>query len=303
MPYRGTMSKTGRASVRWLIALLPIVVIGGWLILRSPIERARDYYHVLGARAVEPRLVPLATFLTKTRLIGPGFYEFEPGVRVFLDPDDWIAKNILVEGEWESSEWNWIKSRISRGSVLVDVGAHVGTYTLRAAKAVGDEGLVIAIEPNPYIIGHLNDGVAISHRKNVKVFQVACGEKRDQMTLFIAPGFNTSMTSLSRENALHGDPSIPREVKVDVVPLDEIIASANPTRLDVLKVDTEGAETLVLRGSRNSINRYHPSIVVETVDAQLRALNSSVNELEALLRSYGYHRVSTADDNALWLPN
>jgi FkbM family methyltransferase len=244
----------------------------------------------------------LETRLTKLGVLGPGVHEVEPHVHLYLDPADLIGRRLLNEGVWEKEEWGWIEPHLSPSAVFVDVGAHIGIYTQKAAKAIGERGLVVAVEPNPVTADQLRRGIAASGWKNIVVVQAACGDQRTRMKLFQAAPSNTGMASLSKQNAMASGTDGTHYFEVDVVPLDEIFARTKAPRLDVIKIDTEGAETMVLRGASAIIARYRPGIMVETIDRQLRALNSSKPELEGLLASYGYTKLRANESNSFWMP-
>ena len=73
----------------------------------------------------------------------------QPGVTMLLDPEDYISRELLRTGTWERPSWDAIHAHLSDGAVFVDVGAHIGYYSLKAARVVGAAGRVIAVEPNP----------------------------------------------------------------------------------------------------------------------------------------------------------
>ncbi len=287
------------------ITIIAAIVAAGlmlWLGLRNPAARAHDFFRATFFPIGGPALSLLETPLKRLGVIGAGVYEIQPGVSLFLDPNDFIGNFVLHAGDWERLEWDLIAPRLPAAGVFVDVGAHVGTYSLKAAKAVGEQGRVIAIEPNPVTAAHLRQGIAASGRNNVTVVEAAAGDRRSRLKLFAAADANTGMASFATGNARRSGTYQERSVEVDVIPLDQMLPALTLPRLDVLKVDAEGAETMILRGAASSIARFHPVIVVETIDAQLRELHSSVQELEDLLRSYGYTKASATTDNALWIP-
>ena len=227
----------------------------------------------------------------------------EPGVSFLLDPLNLIDSTVLLTGHFDKEVWGWIDAGLRKGSTFVDVGAHIGTMTIYGAKAVGPAGRVIAVEPNPSTLKRLRDNIAASGWLNVTVEPVACGAASGRLRLYLGPETNTGVASLSKENAVaHGGSG--QTVDVDILRLDDIVTRQGLNRIDVIKIDTEGAETQVLTGARESILRFHPVIVLETIESQLVNMGSSKAELESLLRSYGYHqtRVDSDRENEEWRP-
>ena len=70
--------------------------------------------------------------------------------------------------------------------------------------------------------------------------------------------------------------------------LDAILKEAAVSRVDVIKIDVEGAEMLVLQGARETLARYRPALIVEVMDTQLRAMGTSSVAIREYLRAAGY---------------
>lgn len=285
-----------------------LLLLCTYLLIRSPAGRYSDYlwtetrWNVLWRRVaeiprrIEPTLIRLGLLpsgLLETQLRG--------GVKFLLDPNDYVDRRIIANGEWEPIEWSWIEKVLAPGDVFVDVGAHHGSYSIKAARAVSDAGLVVAVEPNPLSVERLKRNIALNQLRNIKILEVACGERRSSSVLFTASDLNTGMTSLSAETASRSGPGgAAKKFEVRVERLDDLLEELQDRKIAVLKVDTEGAETMVLRGAAETIRKHHPAIVVETVESQLLSLGSSLAELESLLRSFGCKKAQSTPNNALW---
>ena len=293
-----------------LVALALLVLAGAGLFAMGPVSRARlyartnllwtDHWPFPRGKYLPTRAAP---FLRSTGLVTPVRYNVEPGVSFLLDPASVVDSVILVTGHFDREIWDWMAPSLPPGGVLIDVGAHIGSMSIYGAKAVGPQGRVISVEPNPGTIIRLQDNIAASGWHNVAVEPVACGASEGRLKLFLGSNINSGVASLSQANAVeHGAPG--SAVEVDVVPLDRIVSRQGLDRIDVIKIDTEGAETQVLAGGRESILRFHPVIVLETIDRQLRNMGSSKADLESLLRSYGYQKTREAADgeNEEWRP-
>jgi FkbM family methyltransferase len=290
-----------------LPAVAAVVLAAAWLTVRGPEARLRDFLRFERSwRQTVRRIANLPTYL-EAGLKSAGLvrystarFEVERGVVLTLDPTDHIARAML-SGGWEETEWNWIRPSLSKGGTFVDVGAHIGTYSLRAAKAVGNNGRVVAIEPNPVTAAALRDNIAASGWHNIQVQEIACGDRNGTVTLFAGHAENTGTASLAERNARRGGP-LEASFDVPLSPLDNILERLSLARLDVIKIDTEGAETMVIRGAVNTLRKFSPVILVETIDGQLRNMNSSLPELENVLSSLGYEKRKSDGYNALWRP-
>jgi FkbM family methyltransferase len=234
------------------------------------------------------RAVPrhIGARLSQLGIVRPVRVELEPGASMWLDPGDLISRTLLGSrtGEWEAQVWNAIRDGLEDGSVFLDVGAHIGYDTLKAAHHIGPTGRVVAFEPNPRIVQLLRDNVAASGAANVMVQAIACSDTETTLTLFDSTGSNSGGTSLAEANA--GPAS--RAVTVPARRLDDVIQELGLSRVDVIKVDAEGAETLVLRGAQETLRRFKPRLVIEVIPSVLAGMGTSVDELEALIWSLGY---------------
>ena len=213
----------------------------------------------------------------------PAWVQLEPQVKMLLDPNDHVSRRIAENGVWEPETWRVVEPHLQRGATLVDVGAHIGYYSLKAAGRVGPNGRVIAIEPDPDTVRKLQENIRANDARNITVQPVACAGSEAILEFFAARN-NPTISSISRANASEGAISI----RVRARPLDAILHDVATSRVDVLKIDVEGAELQVLKGAQETLTRYHPLLVVELIDGQLREMGTSSAEVTDFLRSYGY---------------
>ena len=294
---------------RWIILLCIPISLAAYFALRPPQWRAVDFIRLSRYwTGLFSRLAALPD-RAEAALLRGGVIAFQPvtislrnGVRMTVDPTDLIGHELILRGEWEKEESHWIDASLRPGDTFVDVGAHHGTYSLRAAQLVGLTGQVIAIEPNPPSLQRLRQNIQLNAFSNIAVAPVACGVREGKLTLYESSPSNTGMASLSASNA-GGSGAVIASHQVDIVPLDQVIEKLAPQRrIGLIKVDTEGAETIVLAGASRTIARHRPAIIVEVVAELLVNMNSSVSELEGLLHQAGYRKAQSSRTNALWKP-
>ena len=220
------------------------------------------------------------------------------GIDMELDGRDLVTQTILTQGIWEAQETAFITNNLKPGDVFVDVGAHVGYYSLLAAKLVGETGKVIAVEPNPPTIVRLEKDIALNPFQNILVQKVACTEAETTMKFYQAPLENTGESSMNKANAKEGT-----EITVRGVPLDKIVQDLGIKRVDVVKIDVEGAEMSVLGGMTSIISTYHPKFAVELKDDLLKNMGSSLAAAKALFIRNGYTlQAFDGIDNFYWVP-
>jgi FkbM family methyltransferase len=234
--------------------------------------------------------------LPAVRPVTPVWFQVDPHIKMQLDPEDFVSRTILETGEWEPTSWQAMRAHLEGGATFVDVGAQIGYYSLKAAHVVGPRGHVIAIEPNPETVSKLQANIQASGASVIAVQPVACSDAEAMLDLFAAPEANTGETSLSMANASQTGAAV-HTYKVRARPLDDIVKESGVARVDVIKIDVEGAETLVLKGSQETLARFHPILMVEIIDRQLRQMGSSAAELTDFLRAQGYTARHATGDN------
>jgi FkbM family methyltransferase len=150
----------------------------------------------------------------------------------------------------------------NEGDTVVDVGAHIGLYSLIAAKRVGPSGKVIAIEPDPENFKILKKNILLNQLSNVEALECAVYSTRGKLRLFLPELeqgrtiFNTVMQDRARTST--------NFLEVEANTLDNILESINITEVNWIKIDVEGAELEVLKGAVNTLSsNKNITLVVE----------------------------------------
>jgi FkbM family methyltransferase len=166
---------------------------------------------------------------------------------------------------------------IRPGATVLEGGPYIGFLTINAARAVGDGGRVVAVEPSPETIAALRANVVRNGLDTrVEVVEAALGAERGRASFHLTEGGDTS--------SLHAPPFPTRVVEVDVVRGDDLPIG----KLDVVKLDLEGNEVAALRGLKKTLERTRPVLFCECNGEMLEAAGSSVAELRAELERLGY---------------
>ena len=173
-------------------------------------------------------------------------------------------------GSYEYRERKAFEACVRAGRVVFDVGANVGYYTLLASVLVGPQGRVFAFEPVPSNLRLLKAHLRLNRTENVEVVKAAVAEHAGYG--HFASGNNLSTGHL----AAHGG------FAVRIVWLDDLVRRGELPPPDYMKIDVEGAELEVLRGSESILTDHHPVLFLATHSRQLRA------ECCAFLRHAGY---------------
>ena len=157
----------------------------------------------------------------------------------------------LMFSTYEPEQTALFETYIKPGKVVFDIGAHAGYYTLLSSVIVGAEGKVLAFEPNPCNYRNLVNNVKINRLGNVEMLETAVSDENGHS--FFESGSGTGTGRLTSEGC----------IKVRTVRLDDLVVERN-IRPDFMKIDTEGAEMLVLRGARQVLIESRPTLFLST---------------------------------------
>jgi len=190
---------------------------------------------------------------------------FADGVQFLAILSDHIESQIFWQGvqEADRDELALVLELIEPGQVFFDVGANVGTFTLPVAPRLG-EGEVHAFEPwQPHLI-RLHRNIELNGYRNIVVNDCALGQTDGKVTLNVPAGNNTGMASI-----YPGEMSAALKAEVRCTTLDAYVAARRLHRLDLIKIDVEGAELDVLEGGTSVLTRFRPKLVIELAAANL----------------------------------
>ncbi|MDP2355722.1 MAG: FkbM family methyltransferase [Beijerinckiaceae bacterium] len=190
-------------------------------------------------------------------------------VRFFVENQhDLIQGEHLKQGFYERDELELIQ-RAFNGGTFVDIGANVGNHTIYAALILGATK-VIAIEPNPAAQRILRVNISINDQHDrVVLHPVGLSDAAGHANIGRTKVGNLGNTELERNDS-HGE--------IKLLTGDEVL---NGTKVDFIKIDTEGNELNILKGLSKTIERDRPPLFVE-VD------NANAAKFHEFIRACGY---------------
>lgn len=162
----------------------------------------------------------------------------------------------LAFGGHEPNILDLAKSYFPNGGSFLDIGAHVGLYTLNLAP---EASVVYAIEANPKTYEVLRENIKNNSDKydgNVVAVNIAAWDKQDKLALIDENDKATGGSTRCVESKSHG--------YVEAFPLDDVLPVMFAP--DLVKIDVEGAEARVLKGMRSLIVRWEPTFLIEMHD-------------------------------------
>jgi len=228
--------------------------------------------------------------ILRSLVVGNFAVKLPGGLRIFVN--DNATLNINIPDHYLRREYmrhpNYVPGD---GWVVLDVGAHVGIYSLWVSRLVGD-GFVIAFEPNPIAYRWLISNIELNGATNIKALPYALGDEIMRERLYVA-GENIGASSLIMNHIINspaGKYSIVGEFVVPVVTMDYVIdksmeiVSRPVKHVDLVKVDVEGYEMRVLRGAERALREG----LIDRFVIEVHTDQVSTKDLVRYLANYGY---------------
>ena len=221
------------------------------------------------------------------------------GLRLTLIPGNETSRSVFVTGRDEPNEFCLLSRLLKPGMTFIDIGANMGLYTLFAAHRVGESGCVLAIEPSTREMQILKDTVEQNALRNVKFYPMALSDRASEVELLVAGLQNSGHNTLG---AFGYNTTLDHKEKARAMRLDELVQSETLSRVDVVKMDIEGAELAALRGAGETLERFRPVVLLELSDRALQHQSSRSADGFALLTQHRYRFFGFAVDTALSTP-
>jgi FkbM family methyltransferase len=172
----------------------------------------------------------------------------------------------------------------NEGDTVVDVGAHIGLYSLIAAKRVGPSGKVIAIEPDPENCNLLQRNIELNKLTNVTIFKRAAFSSSSKLKLYL-PGKERGFTKLS---TIMANRAVTENfLEIDATTLDHLMLMQGMTQVNWIKIDVEGAELEVLKGAIVTLSVSKDiALLIEVHNVNNMDLHSAIVKF---LQPYEFH--------------
>jgi len=200
----------------------------------------------------------------------------------------WLSRRCwtTLYTRYESYIAKVIKANLSRGDTFWDIGAHVGLYSLFVSKIVGPEGSVFAFEPSPDVFLLLRSNT--QDKNNIQTFQYGIGSTEGTAS-FAAQGISSmgSFVEEVTEISRHHHPT--EQIHKVLVTTRKIDALLNELRNpSLIKIDVEGFELEVLKGSERLLSEIRPILIIEVHPYQLMLSSGTEQTLFDRLQHYDY---------------
>jgi FkbM family methyltransferase len=217
------------------------------------------------------------------------------GFRMRLDRDDYVDRHLLLAphlyDRWELGE---IRRHVGPGDIVLDIGAHIGVYTMVLAKQVGPTGRVVAVEANPPTFRRLKDHLLVNGMSNVTALSCGVSDAEGPMTLWL-----NSRNNLSGHNFVRRDGDEWAGPEVPCRTLYQIVLECGLERIDFAKFDIENMEYRVLaRYLADAPRRLLPKLLL--TEYKPEEIRYDGGNLHALLTAHGYVQCGVNRVNRLY---
>ena len=244
----------------------------------QPLARAYMLWAAILPRVRGRGLILRALDGLQRRGMAPPIVVGEEGVRLELGTD-YVSRDIFYRHQWEPEETALLRAITPAGGTFLDVGANIGYFTLLASRWVGPSGSVYAFEPVTTTHARLLQNLALNRTANVTVVKEGASSSPGTAAIALAgdAGHSHLVTHESKDA---------RQEAITLTTVDAFVASRKLTRVDVIKIDVEGADFEVLRGAVATLQRFRPIVLMEI--ELIARFGAAVDDVKRFLDGIGY---------------
>jgi FkbM family methyltransferase len=198
-----------------------------------------------------------------------------------VNPNEYLRTLIYYLGTFEPHCLRLLHHYLHAGGTMLDVGANAGIFTLTAAPIIGPKGRIISVEPVPSLAAGLRNNIALNHFDWVTVVEAAAWSG-DGVTAIGLPegGQQSGLYTIGAGNN--------NSFQVPTRRLDDIVEEQRVGRVDLIKMDIEGAECGALLGASRLLANDRPAVIIEVNPTSLKDCGTSSDELIGILTAAGY---------------
>ena len=208
------------------------------------------------------------------------------GINFILYPEQKMPIRWMIEEGAYLKEFSAIDQLVKIGDTIFDIGAHIGTLSSYFSIKAKESGKVYAFEPFPKSYNRLIENIVINDYKNIITNQIAISDKVGTSNFYYKPE-NLQLNSLGQVS--DGEKILNDSIEVKVKTIDTYCEENNISKIDFLKIDTEGYEYNVLLGSEKMLEKKAVDVIqFEISKVPLESLGRTPEEIINFLKEKGY---------------
>ncbi len=183
-----------------------------------------------------------------------GKYKFQT-----IENDKGISTELQIYQSHEPLTTHLMIKELKQNMVCVDLGSNIGYYAVIESNIIGESGKIFAIEPSPVNFPILKLNLENQKKNNFSVYNIAIGDKNENMEFIISSKSNWSKIRMNDEKINPKD----KIIKIPVKTLDSFVKENNIKKIDILRMDVEGFEYNIILGANRVLEKFKPKIFVE----------------------------------------
>jgi FkbM family methyltransferase len=223
---------------------------------------------------------------------GKSYVVVRQKIRWKLRPECMVQRSVYLYGDWESYDSREFIRALKPDGVVLDIGAYFGYYSMLACRHAGPKASVYAFEPFPKNFEILEENKRLNGFDSLVCVNLAVADRASEWSFRVAPTTNLGSGGLTANTATNG------ANQVRAITVDDFVAQQGLDRVDLIKMDVEGAEVLALAGAGKTLRRFRPVMMVELDPGKLKLLGETPQHLVQRIRDLGY-RMFCADRRGL----
>jgi FkbM family methyltransferase len=226
------------------------------------------------------------TYFRNHSSVGEITWNWVANLNVNLRLGNDFSSQLFIAGCYEPNEFYFLSQILQAGMTFLDVGANDGLYALFAAKCVGEAGRVVAFEPSDREFNQLKANIQLNNLQTIQPLHIGLAEVAAERPFKLATNAHSGQNTLG--DFVYDDVIAETVQTIALQTLDAVMQEQKIQRVDVIKVDIEGAEFAFLQGAETTLKTHHPLILLELLDDALLAQGSSSAAVLSFLKSSGY---------------
>ena len=201
-------------------------------------------------------------------------------LRFFPTP---FLRELWIDKEYQHTANIFFSDYLKFGDAVIDIGANIGTVTLESAVKVSSKGRVYSIEPNKKIFKFLAENIKLNNLQNVKIFNVALGEKNDSVFFSSKRSDDLNSVSITEEGE-----------EISLCKLDDL--PINESKINLMKIDVLGYEKFVFGGAKK-ILKITECIHLPIIPSDCERYGYDFNDIFEMLRNLGFQLFTFSEKN------
>ena len=186
---------------------------------------------------------------------------------------------------------------VKKNSIVIDVGANIGETLLNFAKLTQSDGEVHGFEPDALNYRRCSENLQLNNFNNIVLNNLGLGEKAGEYFIKTNTPSNRGGNKISAQYIENNTELI------NIIPLDQYVSDKKLNKIDLVKIDVEGYELHVLKGSELLIKKFKPVFFIELDDSNLKEQGNSAKELITYLTQFNYHITNAETDEVITADN